>query len=72
MEDFIITIPTNENPLILQDLQNLAGIYDEFELEIDKPDSDLTIFDCDTKDESGRYSIVAKGLFDGESLDIHW
>ena len=65
-ESFIINLPLDGSPLILTESEIPAGFYDEFELEIEKPDSGVTITDSDFRDETGSYSVVVKGLYNDE------
>ncbi|MDX1590369.1 MAG: hypothetical protein R3283_00310, partial [Balneolaceae bacterium] len=43
-----------------------AGFYDEFELEVERPDDeDDFVSDSDFRGDNGWYSIVVKGLYNG-------
>jgi hypothetical protein len=69
IENFIANLPLDGSPLVITEKQIPAGLYDEFELEIEKPDDDdVQINDSDFRDETGRYSLVVKGLFNGEEF----
>ena len=58
IENFIVNLPLDGSPLILTEQEIPAGIYDEFELEIEKPDDgDVAVNDSDFRDETGSYSI---------------
>ncbi len=69
IENFIVNLPLDGSPLVLTEQVVPAGIYDEFELEIEKPDDkDLIVNDSDFQDETGEYSVVVKGFFNGEEF----
>jgi hypothetical protein len=69
IENFIVNLPLDGSPLVLTEQVVPAGIYDEFELEIEKPDdSDVQVNDTDFRDETGSYSVVVKGLYNGEEF----
>jgi hypothetical protein len=68
-ENFIVNLPLDGMPLDIANLDIPAGIYDEFEIEIEKPDDkDVVVTDTDFKDETGDYSVVVKGTFNGEAF----
>ncbi|MEX1135377.1 MAG: hypothetical protein WEB89_00660 [Balneolales bacterium] len=69
IENFIVNLPLDGSPLILSDREVPAGMYDEFELEIEKPDDeDVVVNNSDFQDETGEYSVVVKGLYNGEEF----
>lgn len=68
VENFIVNLPLDGSPLILTEKEIPAGIYDEFELEIEKPDDDVHVDDRDFRDETGSYSLVIKGVYNGEEF----
>ncbi len=68
VEYFIVNLPLDGSPLILTEKEIPAGIYDEFELEIEKPDDDVHVDDRDFRDETGSYSLVIKGVYNGEEF----
>ena len=68
IEDFIVTLPVNGTPTLIFDKEIKSGVYDEFELEIEKPDDDYPINDFDFRDETGSYSLIVKGTFDGNDF----
>lgn len=68
LDDFIVNLPLDGTPLTIYQAEIPAGFYDEFELEIEKPDSDINVSDFDFRDETGSYSVVVKGLFNGEDF----
>lgn len=69
IENFIVNLPLDGSPLTLTEQQIPAGVYDEFELEIEKPDyEDVEVNDPDFRDETGSYSLVVKGLFEGSEF----
>lgn len=68
IEDFIVNLPLDGTPLTITEQQLPQGIYDEFELEIEKADDDITVSDSDFRDETGTYSMVVKGTYNGEDF----
>ena len=69
VENFIVNLPLDGSPLVLSEIVIPAGLYSEFELEIEKPDDeDVLVDDPDFRDETGSYSIVVKGTFNGEDF----
>ena len=69
IENFIVNLPLDGSPLILTERQIPAGLYDEFELEIEKPDDeDVMVNDPDFRDETGSYSLVVRGTYNGEDF----
>jgi len=68
VEEFIVNLPLDGTPLTITDQTIPAGFYDEFELEIEKPDDDAAVNDPDFKDETGKYSVVVKGKYNGEDF----
>ncbi|MGM0507242.1 MAG: hypothetical protein ACQER4_08675 [Bacteroidota bacterium] len=68
-ENFIVTLPLDGSSLLITEQDIPAGTYDEFELEIEKPDDDDDqLNDSDFRDETGSYSIVVKGLYQDEAF----
>jgi len=71
IEYFIADLPLDGSPLVITEKSIPAGLYDEFELEIEKPDDDdddVEVNNSDFRDETGSYSLVVKGLFNGEEF----
>ena len=68
LDDFIVNLPLDGTSITIVQADIPTGIYDEFELDIEKPDSDINVSDFDFKDETGSYSVVVKGLFNGEEF----
>jgi len=68
VENFIMNLPLDGSPLILTKDELPPGLYDEFELEIEKPDADVDVSDHDFRDETGSYSVVVKGSYEGEDF----
>ncbi|PWN06199.1 hypothetical protein [Rhodohalobacter mucosus] len=68
IEDFIVNLPLDGSPLTLTEQALPQGIYDEFELEIEKAEDDINVSDSDFRDETGTYSLVVLGTFNGESF----
>lgn len=65
LKKFIVNLPLDGTPLTINDQAVPAGFYDEFELEIEKPDDDAAVNDPDFKDATGKYSVVVKGKYNG-------
>ena len=64
IENFIVNLPIDGSPFVLTEQEFPAGIYDEFEIEIEKPDDlDVNVNNTAFRDETGSYSIVVRGLF---------
>ncbi len=64
VENLIVNIPLDGSPFTLTSQQVPEGIYDEFELEIEndgKNTDDLDFYEGDME-----YSMVVKGVYDGE------
>lgn len=69
LNDFIANIPLDGSPLEIDRIQIPDGLYDEFEIEFEKPDDDdVEVTDRDFRDETGAYSLVVKGIFNGEDF----
>lgn len=68
LNDFIVNLPLDGSPLLITQEEIPAGFYDEFEMEIAKPASDVQTTDLDFRDETGNYSVVVKGLYNGEEF----
>lgn len=68
-EGFIVNLPLDGSPLNISDRIILPGLYDEFELEVERPDDDEnSITDPDFRDGDRTYSVVVKGLYQGEEF----
>lgn len=68
LSDFIANVPLDGSPLEIDRIQIPDGLYDEFEVEFEKPDEDVEVTDRDFRDETGAYSLVVKGIFNGEEF----
>ncbi|TVR36525.1 MAG: hypothetical protein EA390_00610 [Balneolaceae bacterium] len=68
LNDFIVNLPLDGSPITISQAEIPAGFYDEFEMEIEKPDSDIEVTDRDFRDETGSYSVVVKGFFNGNEF----
>jgi hypothetical protein len=67
LENALISIPVDGTPYRLTDRVVPAGIYKEFELKVERPDdSNPRPADTDFWDETGRYSVVVKGTWNGQ------
>src|SRR5699024_9589047 len=71
VNDLIVNLPLDGSDFVLASASVPEGIYDEFEMEIDQPDN-ASLNDPDFYDESGDeddgYSIVIKGIYNGQSF----
>ena len=67
-EDFIVNMPLDGSPVNLSQKSIEPGLYDEFELELERPDDDIIVNDADFDDGNERYSVVVKGLYNGEEF----
>ncbi|MDX1591368.1 MAG: hypothetical protein R3283_05365, partial [Balneolaceae bacterium] len=66
MEDIIVNLPLDGSRFNLAENQVPAGFYDEFELEVERPDDDDDfVSDSDFRGDNGWYSIIVKGLYNG-------
>lgn len=65
LEDLIIDLPLDGSPLVLTEREIPDGIYDEFSLELEN-DGDFFVGDPDFYDGGEEYSVVVKGMYDGE------
>jgi len=69
VENFIVNLPLDGSPLTITERVIPQGLYDEFELEVERPDDDdIEVNDPDFRDENGSYSVVVKGLYKGEEF----
>lgn len=63
----IISLPLGGAPIVLAEQGVVPGLYTSFELEVERPDnSGPQPADTDFWDETGRYSVVVVGTFNGE------
>jgi hypothetical protein len=65
VENQVVQLPLDGSELTLTSQQIPDGLYDEFEMEIEH-DDEQTVNDADFTDGDMRYSIVIKGIYDGE------
>ena len=69
-DDMIVNLPLDGSDFVLTSSAVPEGIYDEFEMEIEQPDNnsvnDPDFYNENESDEG--YSIVIKGLHNGESF----
>lgn len=68
LDDFIVNLPLDGTPITIIQADIPTGFYDEFELDIEKPASDINVSDFDFRDATGSYSVVVKGLYNGEEF----
>lgn len=64
VDDLVVNLPLNGDTLELTDQDIPAGSYDKLDLEIDSDDVD----DPDLNDGEHRYSIVVRGMYNGEEF----
>lgn len=63
----IISLPLGGAPIVLAEQGVVPGLYASFELEVERPDdSGPRPADTDFWDQTGRYSVVVIGTFNGE------
>ncbi|WP_440999220.1 hypothetical protein [Fodinibius sp. SL11] len=70
VNDFVVDLPLDGSEIELSTANVPAGVYDEFEMEIEH-DDDTNVNDPDFINESGDddgYSIVIKGVYNGEDF----
>ncbi|MGM0545526.1 MAG: hypothetical protein ACQEST_02290 [Bacteroidota bacterium] len=71
VDDFIVNLPVDGTEFTLTSANVPAGVYDEFEMEIEH-DDDTNVNDPDFINESGDeddgYTIVVKGIYNGEEF----
>ncbi|WP_340106145.1 hypothetical protein [Rhodohalobacter sp. 8-1] len=70
-EGFIVNLPLDGSPINISAQNILPGLYDEFELEVERPDDEedtATLSDPDFRDGDRTYSVVVKGLYQGEEF----
>ena len=68
-ENFIVNMPLDGSPVNLSQQAIEPGLYDEFELEVERPDDDEdSVSDPDFRDGDRTYSVVVKGLYQGEEF----
>lgn len=65
LEGLIINLPLDGSPLVLTEREIPEGVYDEFSLELEN-DDDIFIGDPDFYDGDEEYSVVVKGVYNGE------
>jgi hypothetical protein len=68
VNDFVASLPLDGSEIEISTANVPAGVYDEFEMEIEH-DDDTNVNDSDFNNESGDgYSIVIKGVYNGEDF----
>jgi hypothetical protein len=67
-EDFIVNLPLDGSAVNISQRNIQPGLYDEFELEVERPEDDVTVSDPDFVDGDENYSVVVKGLYNGEEF----
>jgi hypothetical protein len=68
LEDIIVNLPLDGSPFTITEKEIPVGVYDEFELEIEKAKDGFNLSDPDFRDANGSYSIVVKGEYEGEEF----
>ncbi|HET8866659.1 MAG TPA: hypothetical protein VFM80_13275 [Gracilimonas sp.] len=68
VEDLIVNLPLDGSRVELTSHQIPAGLYDEFEMEIENDDDGTQVDDPDFRDGDDEYSLVIKGIYNGEEF----
>lgn len=68
VENLIVNLPLDGSRIQLTSQTIPAGFYDEFELEIEHDDDAQVFDDPDFFDDDKRFSIVVKGIYNGEEF----
>ncbi|MDR9417086.1 MAG: hypothetical protein RI564_12445 [Gracilimonas sp.] len=68
VENLIVNLPLDGSRIQLTSQPISAGFYDEFELEIEHDDDAQVFEDPDFYDGDKRFSIVIKGIYNGEEF----
>lgn len=72
VDDLIANLPLDGSAFELASATVPDGVYDEFEMEMEGPDEDSNVQDPDFYNDSGDdddgYSIVIKGVYNGEDF----
>lgn len=68
VENLIVNLPLDGSSIQLTSQTIPVGFYDEFELEIEHDDDGQAFDDPDFYDGDKRFSIVIKGIYNGEEF----
>lgn len=68
VENLIVNLPLNGDSVQLSSQLIPAGMYDEFEMEIEHDDEESEISDPDFSEGDEEYSIVIRGVYNGEDF----
>ncbi|MFH5833698.1 hypothetical protein ACG2F4_06325 [Halalkalibaculum sp. DA3122] len=67
-EDLVVNLPLDGSEFQLTSKTVPEGVYEEFELEIENDDDVQEVNDPDFYDNDRTYSIVIKGVYNGEAF----
>lgn len=68
VENLLINLPLDGSSIELTSQQIPAGLYDEFEMEIENDDDGQTVNDPEFYEGETRYAIIVKGIYNGEEF----
>jgi len=68
LDDIIVNLPLDGTPFTITQQEVRPGLYEEFEMEVERPGDDTQVSDSDFSDDAGRYSIAVRGTFNGEEF----
>lgn len=68
LDDIIVNLPLDGTPFTVTQQEVRPGLYEEFEMEVERPGDDTQVSDSDFSDDTGRYSIAVRGTFNGEEF----
>tara|TARA_R100000908_G_scaffold65120_1_gene52057 strand:+ start:103969 stop:104679 length:711 start_codon:yes stop_codon:yes gene_type:complete len=68
VEDLLVDLPLNGQEIKLTSSEIPAGLYEEFEMEIENDDDGTSTSDPDFSEGDESYSIVVKGIYNGEEF----
>lgn len=70
VENLVVNLPLDGNPLDLTAQNITNGLYDEFEMEIENDEEENTVTDPDfiNEGDGNGYSLVIKGSYNGEEF----
>ena len=68
LDDIIVNLPLDGKPFTITQQEVRPGLYEEFEMEVERPGDGVEVSDDDFSDDTGRYSIAVRGTFNGEEF----
>jgi len=68
--NLIVDLPLDGSPFLISTQPVPVGIYDELEVDVDKPEADVDVGDIDFNDGENRYAIVIRGTKDGSDFTL--